>query len=251
METRENETPRAPGGRGKRRASQTKGEPKPKRLILEAAETIFAGRGFEQATLREITEEAGVNIAAVNYYFDSKTELIQELLDRRITPFVQARHERLVSLRQATPEGELRLEDVVEALIRPMVELSRDKRGGRSLIRLLLHVRALPTEETTRVFVERVDPVAHEFVDAIMQCGLDISRAEAYWRYNFAIGAAIHVLTDADQSTQRLKRLSGGLCDTDDDEATICELVAFVSAGFRSTIPCPQKEAARRNGRLS
>jgi TetR/AcrR family transcriptional regulator, regulator of cefoperazone and chloramphenicol sensitivity len=43
--------------------------------ILNAAGEVFAERGFEGATVRAITERAGVNIAAINYHFRDKSEL--------------------------------------------------------------------------------------------------------------------------------------------------------------------------------
>jgi len=50
--------------------------------ILEAAGVVFAEHGYEAATVREICEKAGVNLAAVNYYFGSKERLYVEALER-------------------------------------------------------------------------------------------------------------------------------------------------------------------------
>src|SRR6478735_4940477 len=47
--------------------------------ILAAAERLYADRGFGDVTLRDIVAEANVNLAAVNYHFGSKDELIAEL----------------------------------------------------------------------------------------------------------------------------------------------------------------------------
>ena len=51
--------------------------------ILEAAERLYADRGFADVTLRDIVAAAGVNLAAVNYHFGSKDELIAELFVTR------------------------------------------------------------------------------------------------------------------------------------------------------------------------
>lgn len=48
--------------------------------ILEAAGRIYAAKGFERTTSKEICERAGVNIAAVNYHFGSKAGLYAEVL---------------------------------------------------------------------------------------------------------------------------------------------------------------------------
>jgi AcrR family transcriptional regulator len=50
----------------------------PRERLLEAAGEIFAEKGFKGATVREIVDRAGVNIAAVNYYFRDKERLYIE-----------------------------------------------------------------------------------------------------------------------------------------------------------------------------
>lgn len=50
--------------------------------ILAAAGPVFADRGYEEATVREICEKAEVNLAAVNYYFGGKERLYAETLER-------------------------------------------------------------------------------------------------------------------------------------------------------------------------
>src|ERR1700716_2495570 len=51
--------------------------------ILNSAERLYADRGFADVTLRDIVAAAGVNLAAVNYHFGSKDELIAELFVTR------------------------------------------------------------------------------------------------------------------------------------------------------------------------
>jgi len=48
--------------------------------LLESAGMIFAEHGFHQATVRQITDHAGVNLAAVNYHFRDKSELYAAVL---------------------------------------------------------------------------------------------------------------------------------------------------------------------------
>jgi AcrR family transcriptional regulator len=209
----------------------------PRARILAAAQQVFAASGFEAATLREITDRAGVNIAAVNYYFRSKDALVRQVLERLMTPYVQARLAALDACERATDRGPPALEDVVSALVRPMVRLSLDAAGGRSLIRLIQQVRARPSMETTNFFIERVDPVVHRFIAAFARALPHLDRAVLFWRYNFALGAVMQVLTDSDPAFERLKRLSGGLCDTGDDAAVIAQLEAVIMAGFRAPAP--------------
>ncbi len=55
-----------------------------KKLILETAENLFAIRGFEASTVRDIAEAAGVNLAMISYYFGSKEKLMESLFYERM-----------------------------------------------------------------------------------------------------------------------------------------------------------------------
>ena len=57
--------------------------------ILDAAERLFVEHGFEATSLRTITQQAEVNLAAVNYHFGSKDALFQAVLVRRLAPLNQ------------------------------------------------------------------------------------------------------------------------------------------------------------------
>ncbi|MBL7663896.1 MAG: TetR/AcrR family transcriptional regulator [Bacteriovoracaceae bacterium] len=52
-----------------------------KEKILHAARTLFAIKGFDGASIREIAAEADVNIAAVNYHFTSKELLFMQVIE--------------------------------------------------------------------------------------------------------------------------------------------------------------------------
>jgi AcrR family transcriptional regulator len=56
----------------------------PRQLILEAVITCIEKYGIENLTTRKIAEEAGTNIASINYYFRSKTDLVNETLTMTI-----------------------------------------------------------------------------------------------------------------------------------------------------------------------
>jgi AcrR family transcriptional regulator len=70
--------------------------------ILAAAERLYADRGFGDVTLRDIVAEANVNLAAVNYHFGSKDELIAELF---VTRSLATNRERLNELKAAEEKG--------------------------------------------------------------------------------------------------------------------------------------------------
>ncbi|MET0461838.1 MAG: TetR family transcriptional regulator [Chitinophagaceae bacterium] len=51
--------------------------------IMEAAEKLFADKGFEGTSVRDIAEDAGVNLAMISYYFGSKEKLMEAMFDHR------------------------------------------------------------------------------------------------------------------------------------------------------------------------
>src|SRR5439155_25748310 len=54
-----------------------------KTAVFGAAERLFALHGFQNVSVRDITAEAGVNLASVNYHFGSKDALLFEIFRRR------------------------------------------------------------------------------------------------------------------------------------------------------------------------
>ena len=51
--------------------------------IMEAAEKLFADRGFSGTSVRDIAEAAGVNLAMISYYFGSKEKLMEAMFQHR------------------------------------------------------------------------------------------------------------------------------------------------------------------------
>eukprot|EP01035_Chromulina_nebulosa_P048187 gene48187-65373_t len=71
--------------------------------IISAAERLYAERGFADVTMRDIVAAADVNLAAVNYHFGSKDELIAELF---VTRSLATNRERLRELKAAEEVGD-------------------------------------------------------------------------------------------------------------------------------------------------
>lgn len=84
-----------------------------KAVILGIAEKLFAELGFDGASTRHIAQEAGVNMAMLNYYFGSKDGLYKAVLQKRITEFRQT----LSSINEQKISSWLKLEQTVEAYV--------------------------------------------------------------------------------------------------------------------------------------
>lgn len=55
-----------------------------KEKILIAAEKLFVEKGFDGASVRDLSKEAGVNLAMVNYYFGGKEKLLEALVEKKV-----------------------------------------------------------------------------------------------------------------------------------------------------------------------
>lgn len=87
-------TDTAPAARSRRSTSAaklhtTKGQ-RTRAAILDAAERQFAERGFDGVSLRQIMDEAGVQMGQLQYYFPSKEDVIVSVLDRRLAEVTEA-----------------------------------------------------------------------------------------------------------------------------------------------------------------
>lgn len=70
--------------------------------IIETAETLFADRGYDGTSVRDIADEAGVNVAMISYYFGSKEKLMEALFELRIGN-IQMRVESLLKDESLSP----------------------------------------------------------------------------------------------------------------------------------------------------
>lgn len=84
--------------------------------IVAAAEVMFARNGYDGTSLRDITEMAGANVAAVNYHFGSKENLLIAVLNRVVVPINDERIERLNALEAAGNPDVMR---ILEAFLLP------------------------------------------------------------------------------------------------------------------------------------
>lgn len=93
--------------------------------LLEAAGEVFAARGFQDATVREICTAAGVNVASVNYHFGDKAGLYKSVL--RFANRCAAAGTADVS--QGAGQGQLAAEDRLRLFVRGYIACLTE--GGR------------------------------------------------------------------------------------------------------------------------
>ncbi len=201
-----------------------------KTVILDAAETLFARKGPNATSLREVIALARVNLAAIHYHFGSKHELLDAVLARRLGSLNGERLTLLSEFEVKSGRRPVALEQVLSALIAPALRLSRDpSRGGETFMRLLGRCFTEPDERLQQMLTRHFEQVAIRFTSAIQKALPKLPPADLFWRIHFMIGAMAHTMAD----TRRIRENSKGLCDPDKTHEVIARLVAFLSAGFR------------------
>lgn len=166
-----------------------------KERLLDAAEEIFAREGYRAASLRAITTRAVVNLAAVNYHFGSKPELLEAVFTRRLQAMNQARVRALaLVLERARATGRPpEARKLIEAFVEATLEHARSGRGERHFMALVL--RSLSdTDHTVKSAFENFMKPTFDALRAAMAEALPALPAdELWWRLQFALGAMIRM----------------------------------------------------------
>jgi AcrR family transcriptional regulator len=199
-----------------------------KERILDTAERLFAAHGFEATSLRAITAEAKVNLAAVNYHFRSKDTLIEAVLSRRLTPINRRRMEMLDACEAKAGKRPPEVEKIMEAFIAPVFENDPQEMG--SFLPLMGRILMGPEQFQHRLFEKHFAIVFHRFEGALDRALPKLPLVERRWRQIFSIGVMTHVLLLA----RVLPEMTHGVCNPSDGGTVTRWMVAFVSAGLRA-----------------
>ena len=140
-----------------------------KERILDVAERLFAERGFPSTSLRDITAEAAVSLASVNYHFGSKEALLAALLDRRFRPMNDLRLERLDRLESTAGAtgNPIPVADVIRAFIAPPFEQQRLGVWSPTFLRLVGRIHAETNEQNRATFEGLFQAVRDRFTTAL------------------------------------------------------------------------------------
>ncbi len=200
----------------------------PRETLLDTAETLYAAHGFHGVSLRQLTQAAGTNLAAVNYHFGSKEQLFVEVLARRLRPINARRLELLDAILARAADGAPRLEDLLDALARPFFEVSVSPGQSEPLRRLLARVLMEVDSVAIPLFENELLPVAKRFGLAISQARPDLPRRCILMGMMFFAGAMVNLLA----SRARLQSLGPMIGGMPDDEEMLQALVRYGAAGI-------------------
>jgi AcrR family transcriptional regulator len=211
--------------------------------ILDAAEALFTEYGLEATTLRQITGAAEVNLAAVNYHFGSKEELIREVFRRRLTWLNQQRLRELDRLETEAGGKPLKPSRILEVFFGVALKMAADTNGGgRNFMRLLGRTYRQPPEFARSFFAEEYTVVIARFKVALIRALPGVPGEEILWRFHFMMGAMSYALT----GTDALHIVAEDALDDSDSDALYARLMSFMLGGLRAPLPELGAASAKR-----
>jgi AcrR family transcriptional regulator len=205
--------------------------------LLNSAEQLFSRHGVEGTSVREIVRAAGANLAAINYHFGTKERLALEVFARRLEPVNRERIARLDALEAAAGRRKVKLEQIIDALIRPAVEAKMEGAPGcDDFMRLISRAFQEPNSELKKFVEEAFAEVAQRFDSAILRAVPRLPPGELFWRMSFLFGA-LHHGQERWLRFEQLPQPSGLKAVKPDREGFIQRVISFVTAGLSAPLP--------------
>jgi len=196
--------------------------------ILDAAEELFAHKGYEGVSVRQIMAKADADVSLAYYHFKSKRDLFDEIMLRRVEILNDVRLKALEAVEKRHPDDAPSVEEIIDAFTRPLFDLLvKEHEEWKYYFQLIAQINNSADhggELMTRYF----DPLVRRFIEALRKALPDCNDADLYWSYQFLSGA----LTLTFAETGRLDNLSGGTVRSSDMASVIERMPKFLAAGF-------------------
>lgn len=202
-----------------------------KEKILDAAEKLFSDNGFNGTSLREITSQAEVNLAAVNYHFGSKKELIKAVMSRYMN---ELSPRLMTTLTSVQAKDKPTLIEVFSAFVEPLLALNTFRENGTSIFLQLLGRGYTDSQGFLRWFLTTKYPqVIENFIAAVQKAYPELEPEEMFWRLHFTMGTVVFTMSSSDALID--------IAQNDYDqhiniEDVIEKLIPYVAAGVGAPI---------------
>ena len=214
-----------------RRKSSAKAEQRAETIeqILDTAEYLFAKHGFYGVTLKDVAKSVGVHHTLINYYFEDKKKLFEDVFARRAVVTSERRMKALDDYARTVGDS-----PTVEGALRSFLDTDLDLyteggEGWRNYGALGAQVASTP-EWGARMMDEHFDPVVLRLIGLLRKALPGCAEEDIFWGYHFVTGALMLTLAQ----TGRIDKLSGGVCRSDDYAAVKDRMATFMAAGFLS-----------------
>ncbi len=206
--------------------------------ILDAAERLFMAHGYEGTSMRQITGEASVNLAAVNYHFGTKESLMQEVFRRRLDWLNEERMRVLGEMEIEAAGKPLKPSQIVDGFFGTLLRLADDQeRGGVTFLRLLGRTLTEPSEFIRTFLAHEYAAVMERYKQALFKALPDVPKAEIVWRFHFMLGATSYAIA----GTDALRLVTDWQIEEADAvdriDRLVPRLMSFLMGGLRAPLP--------------
>jgi AcrR family transcriptional regulator len=218
--------------------------------ILDSAEAVFMSLGYDGASMRQITRDADVNLAAVNYHFASKEGLFHAVIRRRLDGLNQERLRVLDELEAKADGAALKPSLIVDAFFGTLIRMANEHaNGGAVFLRLIGRTLTEPGEFIRALLAEEFADVLQRYKQALFRALPDVPKEEIVWRFHFMLGATSYAIAGID--TLRLVADQQTNEPEDNLERLLPRLMSFLLGGLRAPLPqvATPKPETRATGR--
>lgn len=200
--------------------------------ILDTAERLFSQRGFAATSVRDITTAAGVNVAAVNYHFGGKADLLRGVTDRVVEPLNERRFMLLDALLNVSETPTVA--QLAEAFVRPDIEAlqrlsDRAPHAARFLGRIYSDQTPWIRDMTRAQFIE----VGRRFGPLFAAALPDLSTSELDWRVEQMVAVVVYTFATWPE---------GGMSDQEADS-----LIHRLTGMFAAALQAPPTKEVEPN----
>ena len=161
--------------------------------ILDAAEVLFAEKGFAGTSARDITRSAGCNVASINYYFSGKDNLYFQVCKRRLNALRELRITSLNNYMAQNPEDislEGLLRNFSRAFLLPLIE----EASGRNIMKLLVREMLYPQLPANMIFDEMILPILLVLQRAMIKVCPGLDEKRVMWTIFSLVGQLLHTI---------------------------------------------------------
>jgi AcrR family transcriptional regulator len=209
-----------------------------RKRILDAAERLFMAHGYDGTSMRQITGDASVNLAAVNYHFGAKESLMQEVFRRRLDWLNEERMRVLKQMESEAGGKPLKPSQIVDGFFGTLLRMANDEqRGGMTFLRLLGRTLTDPSEFIRTFMAHEYAEVVDLYKEALFKALPDVPKAEIVWRFHFMLGATSYAIA----GTDALRLITDWQIEEADSEDRIDRLLprlmSFLLGGLRAALP--------------
>lgn len=162
-------------------------------VLLNVAEKLFLARGYEHVRVRDITDTARVNVAAVNYHFDSKDNLYRAVLRRR---FREIARKRIARINQVVEQAATApaLGDLIAAYVRSFFDDAAVSADNRRHLALVYREMSPDAVAPDLVASELATPINRCLRQAIRLACPEISETSAAFCASSVTGQVLHLI---------------------------------------------------------